>query len=201
VTDVAADATTSVDSAYQTVATEPLDLNEQDVTAPVAGTEGPRPLDEVKTLTDVRVGNPDNPQVAFPLQGPFAERPTTAAAAAQPVPVVGTVQQSEGRTIASLRLARLRIQAGIAEGDDDLSLGTSIASGEMTDESIQNEIDTLAKVVTTAARRPQPVSRSLVPRTATAGVARTVPSMAPAEPAIPIQTVAAGVDDSEFLFE
>src|SRR4029077_12850984 len=64
VADVSPDAQTSVD-ASQTVLDEPLDLNEEEVTAPVAGTEGPLPLDDVKIETDVRVGNPDDPNPAF----------------------------------------------------------------------------------------------------------------------------------------
>lgn len=165
---------------------EPLELNEVDVTAPVAGTEEPRPLNEVKIETEQRMGEGTN-DVAFPLQGPFAEKATTGSA-------------SESRTIASLRLARLRMQAGIAAIGDDLVMGTTIAASEASDEAIQSEIDTLAKVVQVQAAKPRQATaanRRLVPQQAAAA-----PSLRSGEePAIPIQAVAYAVDDTEFLFE
>lgn len=196
-------ATTSVDAVGGTVADEALDLNEHDVTKPVAGTEGPRPLNEVKIETEQRIGpwQGNDPNPAFPLQGPFAERARTTGAE-EPEPQA--VMQSEGRTIASLRLARLRIQAGIADTADDLTLGSTISMDEdVSDEAIQTEIDTLSKVLQTsaAAQQRQPVSRNLVPQARTASVNRTVPSIASDEVTIPMQTVASGPTEDEFLFE
>jgi hypothetical protein len=204
VTNVAPAATTSVEST-DTVANEGLDLNEQDVTAPVAGTEGPRPLSEVKIETEQRIGpwQGNDPNPAFPLQGPFAERARTTGAEGEPQPVLA----SEGRTWASLRLARLRIQAGIATSPDDLTLGTTIANDTaVTDDAIQTEIDALSKVMQANAGQRQSQRRDLVPQPAavgarTAAVERTMPSMASGEPAVPIQTVAIGPSDDEFLFE
>ena len=189
--DVEPDAKTSLDDTG-TVLDEPLDLNEQDVTKPVAGTEdlgegGRGNAGTNRTETEVRVGDPNKPDAAFTETGW-----TTSAK-----------QPSEGRTIASLRLARLRVQAGIEpEGTDDLTLGNAIASSESTDEAIQTEIDTLAKVVQaskTASSQRQPVSRSLVPRAASQAQ-RTTPSFS-AEPSVPMQTVASGPSDDEFAFE
>lgn len=191
-TDVTPDATTSVDST-DTVLDAPLDLNEQDVTAPVAGTddlgEGARgQAGSGQTQTDVQVGNPNNPDAAFTETG------WTNTSAKAP---------GESRTIASLRLARLRMQAGIESADsDDLTLGTTIAASAVTDEAIQSEIATLAKVITArksaTAATQSTATRHLVPRSAS-GVQRTVPSFV--EPQAPMQTVASGPDDAEFLFE
>jgi hypothetical protein len=186
VTDVSPDAQTSLDS-NETVLDEPLDLNEQDPTRPVEGTDdlgqgGRGNAGTNRTETEVRAGDPNKPDVAF------AETGWT------------TSKKSEGRTIASLRLARLRIQAGIERPDaDDLSLGSSIAASEVTDEAIQTEIDTLAKVVTASGRSRQPVARNLVPQGARQAH-RTTPSFHQ-EPQMPIQTVANGPSDDEFAFE
>lgn len=191
-TDVSPDATTSL-SDTGTVLDESLDLNEKDVTAPVAGTEdlgkGSRGQEGTNRVeTDVRAGTPSDTGAAFTETGWTTSSKTP----------------SEGRTIASLRLARLRMQAGIEAGNDDLAVGTAIASSEVTDEAIQSEIDTLAKVVEaqrTASVEPgrQAVARNLVPRAASQAQ-RTVPSFT-AEPSLPMQTVASGPSDDEFAFE
>lgn len=186
-TDVSADATTSLDST-DTVLDVPLDLNEQDVTKPVAGTddlgEGARGnAGSGRTETEVRVGEPSDTGAAFTETGW-----TTSSKA-----------PSEGRQIAAMRLARLRMEAGIEPQQDDLTLGATIASSDMADEAIQTEIDTLAKVkVASAQRQTTAAPRHLVPRSA--GVQRTTPSMAQ-EPVQPIQTVASGPHDDEFAFE
>lgn len=193
-TDVQPDATTSLDDTG-TVLDEPLDLNEQDPTKEVAGTDnlgkGERGNANTNRIeTEVRSGTPSDTSVAFEETGW----------------TTSSKQPSEGRTIASLRLARLRMQAGIEDAQaDDLALSTTIASSEVTDEAIQTEIDTLAKVV--EARRTassqqsrQPVSRNLVPRAASQAQ-RTTPSFSTGEPQMPMQTVASGPSDDEFAFE
>jgi hypothetical protein len=193
VADVQPDAQTSVD-APQTVLDEPLDLNEENVTAPVAGTEGPLPLDKVKIETDVRVGNPDDPNPAFPLEGPFAQRATTGAQAAK---------GSESRAFASLRLARLRQSVGIAPGDpatDDLMLGQEIAESDMSDEVMAHEIGTLSMIVQQARANQRQAPRNLVPRSASANGQRP-PSLRSEAAEIPVQTMAPGVTDEEFGFE
>lgn len=182
VTDVSPDATTTVENTG-TVLDEPLDLNEQDPTKPVAGTTGERPLDEVKIETEVRVGEGDNTSTMFPLQGPFANRPTTGQ-----------------RTFASLRLARLRIQAG-TEGGDDLELGERIAYSDLSDEMIQHEIETLASVVRANPQGAGEGQRRLVPRSA-AGQ-RNAPSLASdVVPSMESLALEAGrVQADEVLFE
>jgi hypothetical protein len=105
-----------------------------------------------------------------------------------------------------MRLARLRIQAGIEAGDD-ITLGSSIAAdAAITDEMIQREIDTLGQVIKARpAAEPRVARRDLVPQ-----AARTVPSMAPtaasqgdgtthSEEALVATAMA--VSDEESLFE
>lgn len=120
------------------------------VQAPVAGTETQLPLDQTKTQVDVRVGDPTNPQVAFPLTPAFSSQ----------------------RTFAAVRLARLQVEAGVAQGDD-LTLGEHIASSDLTDQQIADQIETLSSVRKAAARQTRPAG--LVPRSA--AVQRTTPSL------------------------
>ena len=82
----------------------------------------------------------------------------------------------ESRTIASMRLARLQIEAGLAEESDDLSLGQKIALSERTDSEINQTIKTLESVKKAASKK-QARPAHLVPRTATAG-SRSTPSFA-----------------------
>lgn len=165
VDDLAADTTTTPLVPGTALPTNPYNQL-VNVEAPIQGTETQRPLNETKIETDVRVGDPTNPQVAFPW----------------------TIKSSS-RVMASMRLARLRIEAGLEQGDD-LALGEKIAGQEgLTDEAIQTEINTLANVQK-AASRQRPAG--LVPRAASVG--RTVPSLAAGES---IQATAAAADDDD----
>lgn len=167
--DVAADATTTNYTPGLDIPGPPL-KNLVDVTAPVDGTQGPRPLSEVRTETDVRAGNPMAPQTAFPLRGDFANAQRLGSAA-------NPIREGAGnRTMASLRLARLRVLAGTAEGDDFAIATTIERDASLSDDAIEREISTLEGVRTASARRSTPPT-NLVPRVA-AGVQRTVPSMA-----------------------
>lgn len=168
--DVAADAVTTTYTPGADIATSPL-RQLVDPTAPVEGTQGPRPVSEVKTNVDVRAGNPMNPQVAFPLGGDFAQAQRTSA--------VQTPEGNDLRTMASIRLARLRIQHGMEQGDD-LSVGHRIASDvTMSMEKINNEITTLNTVAKAAARSAAPMPpRGAVPRPA-APPQRIVPPLSP----------------------
>jgi hypothetical protein len=169
--DVPADAVTTVYTPGQDIAAPPFNQL-VDVTQPVAGTQGPRPLSEVKTLTDVRVGNPMNPQTAFPLGGPFAQAQRTGSAQQGEAP-----PQNEVRTMASIRLARLRIASGIEQGDD-LTVGQRIASDSgMSMDRINQEINTLNDVRKAASRSQQAPPRGAVPRSASAPVQRIVPPL------------------------
>lgn len=163
--DVAADAVTTAYTPGQDIAAAPF-RQLVDVTAPVEGTQGPRPINETRTEVDVRAGNPMNPQVAYPLGGPFTQQQRT----------TGSVPgANQDRTMASLRLARLQIQHGIAEGDD-LVISQRIASDpNRTTEIIEHEIRTLSSVRTASQNIPT-APYGLVPRSA--GVQRTVPPVA-----------------------
>jgi hypothetical protein len=136
------------------------------VQAPIAGTEEHVPYDQTRTEVDVRVGDPMNPQRAFPWGlGPDAQGQQGGQGS----------QRAASRSMASLRLARLRLQAGTAEGDD-LRVAASIeADGSITDEAIDSEISTLAGVVKAAAKRTQRPAAA-VPRSASS-VQRTTPSL------------------------
>jgi hypothetical protein len=193
--DVAADAVSTAYTPGQDIPS-PGVKNLVDVTRPVDGTQGPRPLSEVKTEVDVRAGNPMNPQVAFPVGGPFANAQRT-----------GSLQSPEGthegdgtRYYASQRLARLRKQAGLTN-DDELVLGQAIASSGTPAEAINAEIGTLTEVIKAqASRTPAQPPRNLVPRAA--AVQRTVPSMS-GPVSTPLQPVTAGVGadaDLEAIF-
>lgn len=187
--DVAADATTTVYTPGQDVPVSPF-RQLVDVTTPVDGTQTPRPLGEVKTETDVRVGNPMNPNVAYPLHGGFQQAQRTSAKHE-----VTTDERGE-RMMASQRLARLQIQAGIAEGDD-LALGAEIERDPMrTLAVIKNEISTLENVQRVASANAKRVPSRLVPR---AAGARSVPSMASGH-SMPRTAASVGsVDDSDLF--
>lgn len=185
--DVAADAVSTVYTPGQDIGADAL-KNLVDVTAPVDGTQNPRPLNEVKTLTDVRVGDPMRPDVAFPLRGDFANAQRTAAKEGEPV----------NRTLASIKLARLQIQAGLVpEGLVDLEVAAGIEKdASRTEADILRETALLEGIRTAAAKkqRQQPAPQRLVPRTA-AGRARTVPSMQNGSTPLPART--AGVEDED----
>lgn len=136
----------------------------QNVQAPVAGTETQLPLDQTRIETDVRVGDPMNPQGAFPwTMGPNNSNQVAAA--------------KGDRTFQAIHLARLRLAAGIETGTNDLALGQRIASSTASDADIANEIGILSKVQRQASQS-QARPAGLVPRSASTGVVRTTPSLA-----------------------
>lgn len=193
---VAAETTATPMDPGVTLPTNPFN-NLVDVEAPVSGTETHTPPETTRIETDVRVGNPMNPETAFPLNpafGPSAQRGTTP-------PSSGEMSQTAGRnrTMASIRLARLQIAAGIAAGDDlDVAAGIEANAG-LSNDALRAQIDTLTAVTKAAARQPRP--QGLVPRAAS-GVRRTTPSLV-TQPA-PITSVAGAVgavdEDAESLF-
>lgn len=151
------------------------------VQAPVSGTETQLPLEQTKTQVDVRVGDPMAPDVAFPLTPAFTNQPRT----------------SSLRTMSSIRLARLQVEAGIATGDD-LMLGEVIASSDKTDEWINDQIATLSSVKRVTASRQGQRPAGVVPRPA-AGVARTTPSLT-SEASLAVEASIEAADD-EALFD
>lgn len=174
------------------------------VSAPVAGTETHTPPETTRIETDVRVGDPMNPETAFPLNpafGPSQQQGTTPPRSGE-MSQTASKKTREGRTMASIRLARLRVQAGMARGDD-LAVAAGIeADANLSDAMIRHEITTLSQVAKAAARASRPAG--LVPRSAagTQQVQRTMPSLV-TQPA-PITSVAGAVgaidEDAESLF-
>lgn len=133
-----------------------------DVTRPIDGTQGPLPLSQTKTLVDVRVGDPMKAQVAYPVNGPFANAQRTSSV------------DGNDRALASLRLAKLRIEANMSENDDEVLEMTAIAKdATLSDDAIAREIATLTRVAS-ARKTNDDAPRNLVPRSASV---RTVPQL------------------------
>jgi hypothetical protein len=135
-----------------------------DVQAPIEGTQTHVPNDQTRTEVDVRVGDPMNPQRAYPWTlGPDAQ---------------GSQAQASNRTMASIRLAKLRLQAGTASGEE-LSVAATIEGDQgLSTGAIEQEITTLSGVMKAASRRTQRPTAA-VPRSAS--VQRTTPSLVSGE--------------------
>jgi hypothetical protein len=161
--------------------------NLQDVTAPVSGTNtGEVGGDQTRIESDVRVGNPMVPDVAFP----WTVSPNQSNSAPPADGEMGHAR-SAARLLASIRLAKLRIEARLARGDE-LSMGAVIdADPGMSDSAISHEISVLSQVT----RRSVPVAPSgkTVPRRA---ATRTAPSLAGS----PSLSTTASADDDSSLF-
>jgi len=194
---VAAETTATPMDPGVTLPTAPYN-NLVNVSAPVSGTETHVPDQMTRIETDVRVGDPMNPETAFPLNpafGPSQQQGTTP-------PRDGEMSQtaSRERVMASMRLARHRITAGLARGDEFAVAAAIEADKKLTDAMIRHEIATLSQVTKAAARAQRP--QGLVPRAAS-GVQRTMPSLV-TQPA-PITSVAGAVgmtdEDAESLFD
>jgi hypothetical protein len=218
VTDVSADATVAVDEPYGTMAFEPMNLNEVDVTAPVQNTQGHLPPEQTIIPVEVRVGDPDDPQPSYgwTIDGgnPSGQTggsvgsgaPTGSAPGSPPGVMPGTrASRSDGQvSLGALRLARLRMQAGIAPpNQDDLSIAASIQDNpDMSIEAVNTEIKTLSQVLSVAAPngRVASANRRLVPRPAQ--TVSEAPSLAPSgEGPIRAHASTGQVRDDEMLFE
>lgn len=161
--DVAADATTTVYQPGTDVDTSALH-NLIDVTTPVAGTQGPLPIDQVKTLTDVRVGDPNNQSQAFPLRPPFDQQQRTSS----------RQRDTSGlRAIAAMRLVEARAEMGDPASVEDkfgqVSLIEKDASRTVAD--IEREIEMIGSVSKMASqgsssRSSNNEARGRVPRSA-----------------------------------
>jgi len=172
VADVQADAVTSVDLPYGELANQPVGMNRTDVTAPVQGTETATPPDMTVIPVDARIGNPDNPQPAFPFtigpvgapsrpySGPSVGNPPSTAARndqrpqGEPGVAVHPQAQAQAHYIASVNLARLRAQVGISN-EEPFQLGTKIAAA-MSDAQINAEAQGLQAVASRAQAQPPP---------------------------------------------
>lgn len=151
--DVAADAVTDVNAPGGVMpATPPADVAL--VTAPVAGTDDLGNEDGGKTYTDIRIKDPASGDQS--VMNPWT---------------LGT--KTQGRFVAALRLARLRVQAGVeAEGTDDVIAAQAIADSDMSDEALDAQVEALSKVQSSTGRSAK---QNLVPRAAN----RVVPQFAP----------------------
>ena len=177
-----------------------------DVTAPVQGTnpsqDGGVPIEQRRIETDVRVnpnplaaqgpgiGGQGNDGTAFPWTLPAREGLHATASL--------TPEDERGaRVFAGIRLARLRIQAGLARGDE-LELGTAIErQAGLTLHDIEHEIATLSQVTKAAsAAQAQPrYPRGIAPKSA----ARVAPSFSDSPQ--PVMAMTAGVvagDNDDF---
>jgi hypothetical protein len=182
-TDVAADSTTTVDAIGGINADTPYNVSE-DVTKPTEGTDGHRPLDEVRTRPRVEFGNPLKPDAAFPLQGEWAGKATVGSAS---------------RGFAALRLARLRIEAGIEQGEDVVIAQRIEADASISDGLLAYEAETLTKTISAGARRTTAAAQ---PQRRQAAATRAVPSVAASAPAPTLgSTTGAAVSADEMLFE
>lgn len=166
---VAADATTTALTPGTSIPTGAFNVLE-DVTAPVTDTKTHIAPDQTRIEVDVRVGNPDDPNPAFPLQGEFANAQDTGGSSPD-------LRSGASRTFNAIKLARLRKAAGIETGDELEVAGRIETEAGLTDAMIAYEINVLSKVRSTASRQAGQAPRNLVPRTG--GVQRTVPSLAP----------------------
>lgn len=152
------------------VANPPMLDHLQDATAPVSGTDAPTPAagDAAGTST-VTVGTPSNESFDKPGDS-------------------GWSTASRERFVASQRLARLQIRAGIQSGDD-LVLAESIDKSAASLDVINAQIETLASLPSREASAPSADQRRrLVPQARQAGIvpARQQPSL---------QSTAAGVPE------
>lgn len=169
-----------------------------DPTQPIEGTQTHVPPEQTKIETDVRVGDPmanaGAPQsFAFPLNPEFAQ---DGASYANQVTSPG--YQNQGRTMASLRLAKLRKNAGLVSADkDEFLVATDIErTAGLTDQMIEHEIGTLeATLRAQAAKTPgRRQSGGSLPKKA---AQRRVPSLAGAPEVGMTATAASGFDEGD----
>lgn len=158
---------------------------QQDVTAPVAGGTD-IPIADVRTEVEVDHSAETLGEPAFASDNSWVQ-------SAQAKRLAAAVTD---RNFACLRLARMQIAAGIAQGDD-IELGRRLASSNTPNEIIRNEISTLGKVAQQRTPSPKP---SVHRTTASSGV-RGVPSLV--STASPVDRFPEGSmtpSDDEFVF-
>ena len=172
-----------------------------DVTAPVQGTnpsqDGGVPIDQRRIPTDVRVdpdplkahgpgiGGEGSDGTAFPwLMGESPAPGQQKAASAE--------EQASRRTFASIRLAKLRVQAGLDQGDELAVAARIEKDAALGLDTIEHEVATLSKLAARPAQRPMQRAAS-----------RPAPSLAPAQaPMMAYASAAsAGVDDSDLFLD
>lgn len=168
------------------------------VTAPIQGTnpaqDGGVPIPQRRIETDVRIdpdplkasgpgiGGQGNDGTGFPWV--ISARETQKTAARQPT----ADEAAQLRTMASMRLARLRVTAGISRGDD-LALSQEIFASRAQTRDIEHEIAVLNQVA--AARPPA------APRPMQRQASRPVPSLASAPSLAPAYASVGGFQDDD----
>lgn len=178
-----------------TIPTQPYG-NLVDVTAPVSGTNtGEISPEQTRIETDVRTlppgpGGQMNPDVAFPWT--ISDNQSNSAPPADGEMAGG---KHASRFAASMRLARLRIQARLANGDDITLAGVIEKDATLTNDMIEREIVLLGRVAKAAARDTSGVPAG-VPRRAASTGTRTAPSLSDNSPGLSTQASASIVDDS-----
>lgn len=195
---------TQVDTPLQPGETLPTSPATQlvDVTAPVVDTKTHVPNEMTRIEEDVRTGEPGTWETAFPLnpafgQDPQAQMSGNSGGSGQMTEVPGSgAQRNSSRTMAALRLAKLRIQAGLARGDEFGIAGQIEADAKMSDAMINHEITTLSTLTRAATRQQRPAN--LVPKAASGGQ-RQAPSLNAAA-AVPASVGAGSLDEASELF-
>jgi len=152
-----------------------------DVTAPVQGTnpsqDGGVPIEQRRIETDVRV-DPDPLKASGPGIGGVGTDgtafPWTMAGRRATGGPASPEDERGARTFAAIRLAKLRITAGLTRGDE-LDVATAIERDAALDlRTIEHEIGTLTQVARAAPQGQPRYPRGMAPRTA----ARSAPSFA-----------------------
>ncbi|MGW7100407.1 hypothetical protein [Streptomyces sp. NPDC054838] len=182
----------ATDTALQPGGTLPAEPygNLQDVTAPVSGTNtGEVGGEQTRIESDVRVGNPMVPDVAFPWtisDNQSNSGPPSAGEMSQS----GKPAPTANRAYACMHLARLRIEAGVERGNDLTIAANLEADPAISDELIRHEIAVLTKLT----------SRTPAPGTGNPRIASARPRVAPSLASAPSMTGSAGdIDDSDIF--
>jgi hypothetical protein len=172
-----------------------------DVTAPVQGTnpsqDGGVPIEQRRIETDVRI-DPDPLKASGPGIGGQGNDGTAfpwMMGQGQPQQKAASAEDARSRrTFASIRLAKLRVTAGL-DRDDELAVATRIEhDAKLSLETIEHEIGTLGQLAQRAPAPGRPMQRA---------ASRPAPSLAPApQPMMAYASAAsAGVDDSDLFLD
>lgn len=165
----------------------PPATNLVDVTAPVQGTnpsqDGGVPIEQRRIETDVRI-DPDPLKAHGPGVGGQGDNGAAfpwvvSARGGQQRQAASTEDESHARLFASMRLAKMRVQAGLAHGDE-LTIGEQIsADASLSTPMIEHEIDVLARV-RPAAPAPRPMARQATRQAPSLASVGAVANYAPA---------------------
>jgi hypothetical protein len=151
----------------------PPATNLVDVTAPVQGTnpsqDGGVPLEQRRIETDVRIdpdplkahgpgiGGAGNDGTAFPwmlnARGDSSQKAASRQGGGNGVPAAAE-ESAAARTYGAIRLAKLRIQAGLAQGDELAIAEVIEKDAALTGPMIEHEIKVLSQVRPAAPARP-----------------------------------------------